>query len=65
VAVIEDNSPNSERVISALKKELGAVPLCTDDPKFQELLEKERKGTLSMEERDLLNNLYRGATIES
>lgn len=60
-----DSCCNREGVLRALKRELGAVEIPTDDPRlqgFQELLEKQTAGTLSFEEREQLNRLYKRAS---
>lgn len=53
---------NAERVLHALRHELGAVEIPTDDPRFQELLQKRADGNLSFGERDELNEFIRVAT---
>ncbi|MFH0890782.1 MAG: hypothetical protein V1856_01985 [Candidatus Liptonbacteria bacterium] len=47
---------NTKRVIRALKKELGAVLIHTENPVFQNLMDKQERGDmLSAEERGLLD----------
>ena len=54
---------NTKRVISALRRELGAVLIHTDNPVFQRLLDKQERGEiLSTEERNLLDSFLHEAS---
>ncbi|MFH0806338.1 MAG: hypothetical protein V1885_01280 [Candidatus Brennerbacteria bacterium] len=48
-------SENAGRVIAALHREMDVVEIPSDNPRFQELLEKQSLGPLTFSERDELN----------